>query len=61
MNLYKTVKQTINDAGNRSSDVEWNGLDEYGDKIGRGVYIYKLTVITPDNKRKQQIEKLVVF
>jgi hypothetical protein len=59
--LIKTVKQTINDAGNRSSDVEWNGLDEYGDKIGRGVYIYKLTVITPDNKRKQQIEKLVVF
>ena len=59
--LIKTVKQTINDAGNRSSGVEWNGLDEYGDKVGRGVYIYKLTVITPDNKRKQQLEKLVVF
>jgi hypothetical protein len=59
--LIKTVKQTINNAGNRSSEVEWNGLDEYGDKVARGVYLYKLTVITPDNKRKQQIEKLVVF
>ena len=59
--LIKTIKQTINDEGNRSSQVEWNGLDEYGDKVGRGVYIYKLTVITPDNKRKQQLEKLVVF
>jgi hypothetical protein len=59
--LIKTVKQTINDGGNRSSDVEWNALDEFGDKVGRGVYIYKLTVITPDNKRKQQLEKLVVF
>jgi len=59
--LVKTIRQTINNAGNRSCDVEWDGLDEYGQKLGRGVYLYKLTVITPENKRKHQIEKLVVF
>jgi hypothetical protein len=59
--LIKTVKQTINNAGNRSSEVEWDGRDEYGDKLARGVYIYKVTVITPDNKKKEVIQKLVLF
>jgi len=59
--VVKTIKQTINDAGNRSCEVEWGGRDEYGDKIGRGVYLYRLTVITPEGKKKERIEKLVVF
>ena len=59
--LIKTIKQTINDAGNRSSEVEWDGRDEYGDKLGRGVYLYKLTVITQDNKKKEVLQKLVLF
>jgi len=59
--LIKTLIQTINTAGNRSSDVEWDGRDEYGDKLGRSVYVYKLTVITQDNKKKEVIQKLVLF
>jgi hypothetical protein len=59
--VVKTIKQTINDAGNRSCEVEWDGRDDYGDKLGRGVYLYRLTVITPDGKKKERIERLVVF
>jgi len=59
--VVKTIKQTINDAGNRSSEVEWDGRDEHGDKIGRGVYLYRLTVVTPEGKKRERIEKLVVF
>lgn len=59
--LVKTVKKTINTPGNRSSEIEWDGKDEYGDKIGRGVYIYRITVITSDNKKKTETQKLVVF
>ena len=59
--VVKTIKQTINDAGNRSCEVEWDGRDDYGEKIGRGVYLYRLTVITPEGKKKERIEKLVVF
>jgi len=59
--LIKTIKKTINTEGNRSTEVEWDGRDDYGDKIARGVYVYTLTVITPDNKKKQTTEKLVVF
>jgi hypothetical protein len=59
--LIKTVKKTINTSGNRSTEVQWDGKDDYGDKVARGVYLYKLTVITPDHKKKELIEKLVVF
>ncbi|MBA2330599.1 MAG: type IX secretion system sortase PorU, partial [Flavisolibacter sp.] len=42
--IIKTLTKTINTAGNRSSDIEWDGRDEYGMKIGNGVYLYRLTV-----------------
>jgi hypothetical protein len=25
-------------------EISWNGRDDFGNKIGKGVYIYKLTV-----------------
>jgi hypothetical protein len=59
--VVKTIKQTINDAGNRSSEVDWDGRDDYGDKLGRGVYLYRLSVITTDGKKQERIERLVVF
>ena len=33
----------------------WDGLDDFGDKIGKGVYVYKLTVKSP--LIDQQVEK----
>ncbi|HEX7847302.1 MAG TPA: type IX secretion system sortase PorU, partial [Chitinophagaceae bacterium] len=59
--IIKMIQQTINTAGNRSSELEWNGRDEYGDKVGRGVYLYKLTVTSQEGQKKEKIEKLVVF
>jgi flagellar hook assembly protein FlgD len=59
--VIKTIKRTINSPGNRSSELEWDGKDDYGDKVGKGVYFYKLSVTTPDNLRKEKIEKLVIF
>ena len=58
--VVKTIKQTINDAGNRSSEVEWDGRDEFGDRLGRGVYLYRLTVVS-DGKKKEKLEKLVIL
>ena len=57
----KIIQKTINTAGNRSNDLEWDGRDEFGDKIARGIYLYKLSVTTPDKQKKEKIEKLVIF
>lgn len=59
--VVKTIKQTINDAGNRSCEVDWDGHDDYGDKLGRGVYLYRITVITPDGRKKEKVEKLALL
>ena len=59
--LIKTISQTINTAGNRSNEVLWDGRDAYGNKIGRGVYIYRLRVATFDGKVADKWERLVVL
>jgi Peptidase family C25 len=59
--VIKTIRQTITTDGNRSAEIEWDGKDEYGDKPGRGVYIYKLRITTTDKKKKEVIGKLVIF
>ncbi|MDR1877094.1 MAG: type IX secretion system sortase PorU [Flavobacteriaceae bacterium] len=44
--------------------IEWDGLDDFGDKIGKGVYIYRIKVKgTSDMCRGSvsQIEKLVIL
>lgn len=45
-----------------SKDIVWDGRDDFGDKIGKGVYIYKLTVRSATlNKKVEKIEKLVIL
>ena len=58
--LIKTLKSTINTPGNRSSELEWDARDEFGDKLGRGVYFYKLRVVSGEH-HKEVIEKLFIF
>jgi Peptidase family C25 len=59
--VIKTILQTITTEGNRSAEIEWDGKDEYGDKLGRGVYLYILRITTADKKKKEVIEKLVIL
>ncbi|MFD2726716.1 type IX secretion system sortase PorU [Hyunsoonleella rubra] len=45
-----------------SKDIVWDGRDDFGDKIGKGVYVYKLTVKSNLlNKKVEKIEKLVIL
>jgi hypothetical protein len=59
--LVKTIRQTIFSTGNRSSEVQWNGRDDYGNRIGRGVYIYRLKVQAADGKAAEKLEKLYIL
>ena len=59
--VIKTISQDITTDGNRSAELVWDGKDEYGDRPGRGVYIYKLRVISPDKKTKEVLGKLVIL
>lgn len=57
-----TKNQTVSTDGFLSRDITWDGKDDFGDRIGKGVYVYKLTVkSTLSNKKAEKIEKLVIL
>jgi hypothetical protein len=41
--------------------MEWDGRDDFGDKLARGVYVYRLSVTTPDGENADKFEKLVIL
>ena len=59
--LVKTIHETVLSSGFRNEPIHWDGLDDYGQKIGRGVYLYNLKVKTPDGQKAEQIERLVIL
>jgi hypothetical protein len=59
--LVKTLEQNILNEGYRSTSITWNGLDDYGDRIGRGVYVYRLKVRTENYSVAEKYEKLVIL
>lgn len=59
--VVKTLNSKVNTDGYRVGPIEWDGRDEYGDAIGKGVYIYRLKVIGPTGKTLEKIEKLVIL
>lgn len=60
--IVKTINQVVNTEGFLSREITWDGKDDFGDKIGKGVYIYKLTVKSNlTNKKTEKIEKLVIL
>ena len=60
--IIKTINQTVQTTGNLSRNVNWNGLDDFGNKLGKGVYIYKLKVkSTISNQYSEKYEKLVIL
>jgi hypothetical protein len=59
--MVKSINRTIRTDGFRSEPIAWDGLDDFGDNIGRGVYVYRVQVTTPDGKSAEKFEKLVIL
>jgi len=60
--LIKTINQQVQTNGNLVRNIVWNGLDDFGNKLGKGVYIYKLKVTsTISNISSEKYEKLVIL
>ncbi len=60
--LIKTLNRSVQSDGLLSRDISWNGLDDFGNKIGKGVYVYKLHVRSQiSNAKAEKFEKLVIL
>jgi hypothetical protein len=47
--------------GYRVNNIFWDGKDDYGDQIGKGVYVYKLSVQAENGLKADTFEKLVIL
>ncbi len=59
--LVKTLDQKVKQNGFRSDPIAWDGLDDFGDRIGKGVYVYKIEVRNESGDTAEQFEKLVIL
>jgi hypothetical protein len=60
--IVKSLEDSFVAEGNLYCDLEWDGLDDYGDALGRGVYVYQVTVTDNETGEKvDRFEKLVML
>jgi hypothetical protein len=57
----KTLSTQMMTTGFRSETISWDGLDDYGDRIGKGTYIYRVKLVDPSGKHVEKLEKLVLL
>ena len=59
--LVKTINQSVRTQGFRTEGIDWDGRDDFGDQIAKGVYVYKLSVKNPNGDRAEKLQKLVLL
>ena len=59
--LVKNIQERVNSDGFRVDGIFWDGRDEFGDKIGIGTYVYKLSVVNEAGKKEEKFEKLFIL
>ncbi|WP_372754086.1 type IX secretion system sortase PorU [Labilibaculum sp.] len=59
--LIKTIETSTTSSSSRVGPIEWDGKDDFGNSIGRGVYFYRVRIRTNDGKTVNKFQKLVIL
>jgi len=59
--LVKTIQEKVATKGFRTEGISWDGRDDYGDQLARGVYVYRLKLLTVEGITAEKTEKLVIL
>jgi len=59
--LVKTINTEVKTQGFRTEGIHWDGKDDFGDQLAKGVYVYRVTVTNPDGGTAQAMEKLYLL
>ncbi len=57
----KTINRRIHNEGFRSSGISWDGLDDFGEQLARGVYLYKLKVTNEQGLSSSKTETMFLL
>jgi flagellar hook assembly protein FlgD len=56
--VWKSGKRYMGEPGFHK--IVWDGRDEDGDQVSNGVYLFKVTVTTPEGNESSKVEKLLI-
>ncbi len=59
--LVRNILTSVKTDSFRSQPIDWDGKDDYGDRIARGVYIYHIKVRTSTGASADTFQKLVIL
>jgi hypothetical protein len=59
--LVKNIYTSVKTDSFRSQPIDWDGRDDFGDRIANGVYIYHLKVKTAEGATADTYQKLVIL
>jgi hypothetical protein len=59
--LMRTIYQEVLFDGFRPEPIEWDGCDENGHPLSRGLYLYRITLTVPGGSVAEKSEKLVIM
>lgn len=57
----KTLLHTEYASSFRCGPIDWDGCDDFGGRLAKGTYLYRISVRTADGKTVEKIEKLVIL
>ena len=58
--LVKEIKRVVNTGGTRNCQIIWNGDNQSGAKLAKGIYIYKVMVVVGGNQ-SEITQQLILF
>ncbi len=62
--LVKTIDSQVLSEGNRVTGINWDGKDDFGGQLARGVYVYKVSILSTSANGKttdSDFKKLVIL
>jgi hypothetical protein len=59
--LVKTINRFQETKGFRVDGIHWNGVDDFGDQLAKGVYVYRLKIKNDLGETAEKVEKLVIL
>ncbi len=57
----KSIRSNIQTEGYSDNSLSWDGLDDYGNFMGNGVYVYHLWIRTASGESASESQKLVIL
>ncbi len=59
--MVKTIDSRLNSSGFRVGPINWDGKDDFGEKIGRGVYFYRVKLKAENGTNTVKYQKLLIL